>query len=244
MSKHVCFKILHLSGEKFKQLLEEQVKKQRSEEFDDIGHVLDQIDDETKKDSCWRFLELVYKAECNKGKKKRKIKEKDLQLKQKKIKTTGYGNSDSMESLVISTKDCGNRHIQTNNGSLEKNKIESENELNPWSKSETCTYVERTSDPGKCDAERDEASDVRSTGKKKLCCDEDGKAGGSSDISGDCISNENETNSRNDDYDDDDNDNDDNVDDNSEDDEDDDSGDDSQEESKLSLSYGKQHKLC
>lgn len=237
MSKHVCFKILHLSGEKFKQLLEEQVKKQRSEEFDDIEHVLDQIDDETKKDSCWRFLELVYKAECNKGKKKRKIKEKGLQLKQKKIKTTGYGNSDSMESLLIST----NRHIQTNNGSLEKNKIESENELNPWSKSETCTYVERTSDPGKCDAERDEASDVRSTGKKKLCCDEDGKAGGSSDISGDRISNENETNSRNDDYDDDDNDNDDNVVDNSE---DDDSGDDSQEESKQSLSYGKQHKLC
>lgn len=243
MSKHVCFKILHLSGEKFKQLLEEQVKKQRSEEFDDIGHVLDQIDNETKKDTCWRFLELVYKAECNKGKKKRKIKEKDLQLKQKKIKTTGYGNSDSMESLVISTKDCGNRHIQTNNGSLEKNKIESENELNPWSKDDACACVKRTSDPGKCDAERDEASDVRSTGKK-LCCDEDGKAGGSSDISGDHISNENETNSRNDDYDDDDNDNDDNVDDNSEDDEDDDSGDDSQEESKQSLTYGKQHKLC
>ena len=96
-----CLKILHLSEGQFKQLLEEQIQQKRSEEFDDIGHVLDQPDEEILKDRSWRILELVYKAENKKGKRKRKAADKDADRKLMKRKNiecnsmlTGVGTHD------------------------------------------------------------------------------------------------------------------------------------------------------
>lgn len=75
-----------MSEGQFKQLLEEQIQQKRSEEFDDIGHVLDQPDEEIKKDTSWRILELIYKAENKNTKRKRKTADKDSDRKQKKRK--------------------------------------------------------------------------------------------------------------------------------------------------------------
>ena len=81
-----CLKILHLSEGQFKQLLEEQIQQKRSEEFDDIGHVLDQLDEEIPKDTSWRILELVYKAENKKAKRKRKRQAADKDADRKPMK--------------------------------------------------------------------------------------------------------------------------------------------------------------
>lgn len=96
-----CLKILHLSEEQFKQLLEEQIQQKRSEEFDDIGHVLDQLDEEILKGTSWRILELVYKAENKKAKRKRQAADKDTDRKPMKRKNiecnsmlTGVGTHD------------------------------------------------------------------------------------------------------------------------------------------------------
>lgn len=81
-----CLKILHLSEGQFKQLLEEQIQQKRSEEFDDIAHVLDQLDEEILKDTSWKILELVYKAENKKAKRKRQTADKDTDRKPMKRK--------------------------------------------------------------------------------------------------------------------------------------------------------------
>ena len=81
-----CLKILHLSEGQFKQLLEEQIQQKRSEEFDDIGHVLDQPDEEIMKDTNLRILELICKAENKKAERKRQAADKDSFRKQKKRK--------------------------------------------------------------------------------------------------------------------------------------------------------------
>ena len=73
-----------MSEGQFKQLLEEQIQQKRSEEFDDIGHVLDQPDEEIKKDTSWRILELICKAESKNAKRKRQTVDKDSDRKQKK----------------------------------------------------------------------------------------------------------------------------------------------------------------
>ena len=73
-----------MSEGQFKQLLEEQIQQKRSEEFDDIGHVLDQPDEEIKKDTSWRILELICKAESKNAKRKRQSADKDSDRKQKK----------------------------------------------------------------------------------------------------------------------------------------------------------------
>ncbi|XP_020622460.1 protein PFC0760c-like isoform X2 [Orbicella faveolata] len=83
---YATLRILHLSEGQFKQLLEEQIQQKRSEEFDDIGHVLDQPDEEIKKDTSWRILELIYKAENKNTKRKRQTADKDSDRKQKKRK--------------------------------------------------------------------------------------------------------------------------------------------------------------
>lgn len=90
-----------MSEGQFKQLLEEQIQQKRSEEFDDIGHVLDQLDEEILKDTSWKILELVYKAENKKAKRKRKTADKDADRKPMKRKNiecnsmlTGVGTHD------------------------------------------------------------------------------------------------------------------------------------------------------
>ena len=75
-----------MSEGQFKQLLEEQIQQKRSEEFDDIWHVLDQPDEEIKKDTSWKILELIYEAENKNTKRKRQTADKDSDRKQKKRK--------------------------------------------------------------------------------------------------------------------------------------------------------------
>lgn len=75
-----------MSEGQFKQLLEEQIQQKRTEEFDDIAHVLDQLDEEILKDTSWKILELVYKAENKKAKRKRKTADKDADRKPMKRK--------------------------------------------------------------------------------------------------------------------------------------------------------------
>ena len=83
-----CLKILHLSEGQFKQLLEEQIQRKRSEDFDDIGHVLDQPDEGIKRNGSWRILELVYKAESKTAKRKQKTVDKDSDRNKKKRKNS------------------------------------------------------------------------------------------------------------------------------------------------------------
>lgn len=70
----------------FKQLLEEQIKKQRSKTFDDIARVLDQQDEKTKRNTSQRILELVSKAQKEKERKKRGTDGENTEGKHKKLK--------------------------------------------------------------------------------------------------------------------------------------------------------------
>ena len=100
-----CLKILHLSEEQFKQLLKEQIQQKRSEDFDDIRHVLDQPQDGIKKNTSWRILELVYKAENKTAKRKQKTADKDSDRKQKKRKSINC-NSTLNSACCIRSEDC------------------------------------------------------------------------------------------------------------------------------------------
>ena len=96
-----------MSEGQFKQLLEEQIQHKRSEEFDDIGHVLDQPDEEIMKDTSWRILELVYKAENKKAKRKRQSADKDSDRKPKKRKNIESNSTlDSREDRHMRSEDC------------------------------------------------------------------------------------------------------------------------------------------
>ena len=118
---YVLFKILHLSKEQFKQLLEEQIQQQRSEEFDDIGHELDQPDDEFKRDTSWRILELVFKAENKKKKRKRRIDEKDSDWRQKKRKSIQYDEVlDPRGDPPIRSEDCNKTYLNGLNTNVDK----------------------------------------------------------------------------------------------------------------------------
>ena len=81
---NMLLQILHLSEGQFKHLLEEQIQNKRSEEFDDIGHVLGQQGEETKRETSWRILERTFKVE--KKKKKRGTDVKKSGGKNKKFK--------------------------------------------------------------------------------------------------------------------------------------------------------------
>ena len=72
-----------MTEEEFKQVLEEQINKQRSEEFEDIAYVFDQQDEKMKRDSSWRILEQVFKADKKKVKKKRRMDEEKAAEKKK-----------------------------------------------------------------------------------------------------------------------------------------------------------------
>ena len=121
LSNVFCLKILHLSKEQFKQLLEEQYQQQRSEEFDDIGHVLDQPDDEFKRDTSWRILELVFKAENKKKKRKRRIDEKDSDWKQKRRKSVQYDEVlDPRRDPPIRPEDCNKTYLNGLNTNVDK----------------------------------------------------------------------------------------------------------------------------
>lgn len=110
-----------MSKEQFKQLLEEQYQQQRSEEFDDIGHVLDQPDDEFKRDTSWRILELVFKAENKKKKRKRRIDEKDSDWKQKRRKSIQYDEVlDPRRDPPIRPEDCNKTYLNGLNTNVDK----------------------------------------------------------------------------------------------------------------------------
>ena len=64
----MCLQILHLSEVQFKKLLEEQLQRERSNEFDDIRQVLDQQAEDSRKNSSWRILELIFNSENKKKK--------------------------------------------------------------------------------------------------------------------------------------------------------------------------------
>ena len=94
-----------MSEGQFKQLLEEQIQQKRSEEFDDIEHVLDQPDEEIKKDSSWRILELIYEAEKKNTKRKRQTADKDSDRKQKKRKNIQSDCTSDTGPCIVS-EDC------------------------------------------------------------------------------------------------------------------------------------------
>ena len=100
-----CLQILHLSEEQFKQLLEEQIQQKRSEDFDDIRHVLDLPEDGIKKNTSWRILELVCKAENKTAKRKQKNADKDSDRKQKKRKNIQCNSTLNSDHFVRS-EDC------------------------------------------------------------------------------------------------------------------------------------------
>ena len=78
---------MHLSEDQFKQLLEEQVSQQFSEEFDDISHLLRNPDrDEPKLGVTWKLLEKLFSVETKKNKKKRKDSQLDAENPTKKHK--------------------------------------------------------------------------------------------------------------------------------------------------------------
>ena len=98
-------KILHLSEGQFKQLLEEQIQQKRSEDFDDIEHVLDQPDEGIKRNTSWRILELVYNAENKAAKRKQKTVDKDSDRKQKKRKNSQCSSTLNSDRCIRS-EDC------------------------------------------------------------------------------------------------------------------------------------------
>ena len=87
----------------FEQLLEEQIKKQRSEEFEDIAYVFDQEDEKTTRETSWRILEQVFKAE----KKKRGMDEEKAEGGNKKLKMS-HSNEDCDLVVITSESSSGN----------------------------------------------------------------------------------------------------------------------------------------
>lgn len=108
----------------FKQLLEEQIKKQRSKTFDDIARVLDQQDDKTKRNTSRRILELVSKAEKEKEGKKRGTDEENTEAKHKKLKIVdecvkeGADDKESGVSESNSSNDENTSRLKTSSGTF------------------------------------------------------------------------------------------------------------------------------
>lgn len=107
----MCLQILHLSEVHFKKLLEEQLQRERSNEFDDIRQVLDQQDEDSRKDSSWRILELIFNSE-NKNKKKRRRVDDEKSEENKKSRKE-----------LLASGDC-NLEVVSENNSLSKNDSE------------------------------------------------------------------------------------------------------------------------
>ena len=107
----MCLQILHLSEGQFKKLLEEQLQIERSNEFDDIRQVLDQQDEDSRKDSSWRILELIFNSE-NKNKKKRRRVDDEKSEENKKSRKE-----------LLASGDC-NLEVVSENNSLSKNDSE------------------------------------------------------------------------------------------------------------------------
>ena len=100
-----------MSEVQFKKLLEEQLQIERSNEFDDIRQVLDQQDEDSRKDSSWRILELIFNSE-NKNKKKRRRVDDEKSEENKKSRKE-----------QLASGDCNLEAVSENN-SLSKNDIE------------------------------------------------------------------------------------------------------------------------
>ncbi|KAJ7377315.1 N-lysine methyltransferase setd6 [Desmophyllum pertusum] len=258
---YATLRILHLSERQFQQLLQQQIQQQRSEEFDDIGYVLDQSDEEMKKDTRWRILELIFKAENKK--KKRGLDENDTEMKQKKKKKIHVEESDSMEqpedwNLGVTVErnsqgksTCLNGSLQTDNVTSEPN--ESKNDCSNLPQTDLDTNVDRSKDLSKNskhnlvegeggndddDENDDDDDDDDDDGGDKGHNSDDGD---DDDDDDDDVDNDHNSNNDDDDDVDDDhnsniNDGDDDVDD---DDDDDDDNDDDQDESEQPLTYGK-----
>ena len=107
----MCLQILHLSEVQFKKLLEEQLQRERSNEFDDIRQVLDHQDEDSRKDSSWRILELIFNSE-NKNKKKRRRVDDEKSEENKKSRKE-----------LLASGDC-NLEVVSENNSLSKNNSE------------------------------------------------------------------------------------------------------------------------
>lgn len=108
----------------FKQLLEEQIKKQRSKTFDDIARVLDQQDEKTKRNTSQRILELVSKAEKEKEKKKRGTDGENTEGKHKKLKIVdecvkeGADDKESRVSESNSSNDKNTSRLKSSSGTF------------------------------------------------------------------------------------------------------------------------------
>ena len=100
-----------MSEVQFKKLLEEQLQREGSTEFDDIRQVLDQQDEDCRKDSSWRILELVFNSE-NKNKKKRRRVDDEKSEENKKSRKE-----------LLASGDC-NLDVVSENNSLSKNDSE------------------------------------------------------------------------------------------------------------------------
>ena len=100
-----------MSEVQFKKLLEEQLQREGSTEFDDIRQVLDQQDEDCRKDSSWRILELIFNSE-NKNKKKRRRVDDEKSEENKKSRKE-----------LLASGDC-NLEVVSENNSLSKNDSE------------------------------------------------------------------------------------------------------------------------
>ena len=100
-----------MSEVQFKKLLEEQLQIERSNEFDDIRQVLGQQDEDSRKDSSWRILELIFNSE-NKNKKKRRRVDDEKSEENKKSRKE-----------LLASGDC-NLEVVSENNSLSKNDSE------------------------------------------------------------------------------------------------------------------------
>ena len=107
----MCLQILHLSEVQFKKLLEEQLQIERSTEFDDMRQVLDQQDEDSRKDSSWRILELIFNSENKNKKKRRRLDDEKLEENKKSRKE------------LLASGDC-NFEVVSENNSLSKNDSE------------------------------------------------------------------------------------------------------------------------
>ena len=127
----MCLQILHLSEVQFKKLLEEQLQRERSNEFDDIRQVLDQQDENSRKDSSWRILELIFNSE---NKKKKRGADYEKSEKNKKFRKDLLASGDcnlevvsEKNSLSETDVECRSANGLAESGILKKDMILSTN---------------------------------------------------------------------------------------------------------------------
>ena len=127
----MCLQILHLSEVQFKKLLEEQLQRERSNEFDDIRQVLDQQDEDSRKDSSWRILELIFNSE---NKKKRRGVDDEKSEKNKKFRKDLLASGDcnlevvsEKNSLSKTDGECHSANGLAESGILKKDMMLSTN---------------------------------------------------------------------------------------------------------------------